>query len=62
MATRSPEKMWGNALGVQIENSISLFDFPLGWAAIVVASVFGILFYIGVSLIERAVLRQMPST
>ena len=26
------------ALGVQIENSISLFDFPLGWAAIVVAS------------------------
>ena len=31
-----------NALGVQIENSISLFDFPLGWAAIVVASAFGI--------------------
>ena len=28
------------ALGVQIENSISLFDFPLGWAAIVVASAF----------------------
>ena len=31
-----------HALGVQIENSISLFDFPLGWAAIVVASAFGI--------------------
>ena len=30
-----------NALGVQIENSISLFDFPLGWAAIVLEPVLG---------------------
>ena len=36
------------ALGVQIENSISLFDFPFGWAAIVVASAFGIAFYLAV--------------
>ena len=38
-----------NALGVQIENSISLFDFPLGWAAVVVASAFGIAFYAAVA-------------
>jgi NitT/TauT family transport system permease protein len=50
------------ALGVQIENSISLFDFPLGWAAIVVASAFGILFYVAVSLLERYTVRGIPST
>jgi NitT/TauT family transport system permease protein len=50
------------ALGVQIENSISLFDFPLGWSAIVVASLFGIGFYVAVSLAERAVIRGAPST
>jgi NitT/TauT family transport system permease protein len=50
------------ALGVQIENSITLFDFPVGWAAIVVASLFGITFYLAVSLAERLVLRGMPST
>jgi NitT/TauT family transport system permease protein len=50
------------ALGVQIENSISLFDFPLGWAAIVVASAFGIAFYVAVGLAERLALRGVPST
>jgi NitT/TauT family transport system permease protein len=50
-----------NALGVQIENSISLFDFPLGWAAIVVASGFGIAFYVVVILVERWALRGVPS-
>ena len=49
-----------NALGVQIENSISLFDFPLGWAAIVVASAFGIGFYIVVIVAERFALRGVP--
>jgi NitT/TauT family transport system permease protein len=49
-----------NALGVQIENSISLFDFPLGWAAIVVASAFGIAFYIVVIVAERFALRGVP--
>ena len=50
------------ALGVQIENSISLFDFPLGWAAIVVASAFGIAFYAAVGLAERLTVRGFPST
>jgi NitT/TauT family transport system permease protein len=50
------------ALGVQIENSISLFDFPFGWAAIVVASAFGIAFYVAVSLAERLAVRGLPST
>ncbi len=50
------------ALGVQIVNSISLFDFPLGWAAIVVASFFGIAFYLAVSTAERLALRGVPST
>jgi len=50
------------ALGVQIENSISLFDFPLGWAAIVVASAFGIAFYVTVSAGERLAVRGVPST
>jgi NitT/TauT family transport system permease protein len=50
------------ALGVQIANSIALFDFPLGWAAIVVASAFGIAFYAVVSLVELAVRRGRPST
>jgi len=49
------------ALGVQIENSISLFDFPLGWAAIVVASAFGIAFYVAVVLAERWALRGVPA-
>jgi NitT/TauT family transport system permease protein len=51
-----------NALGVQIENSISLFDFAFGWAAIVVASGFGIAFYATVSAVERYCVRGMPST
>ena len=50
------------ALGVQIENSIALFDFPLGWAAIVVASAFGIAFYVTVSVAERFAVRGVPST
>ncbi len=50
------------ALGVQIENSITLFDFPLGWAAIVVASAFGIAFYVAVVATERVALRGAPST
>jgi len=49
-----------NALGVQIENSISLFDFPLGWAAVAVASAFGIAFYVVVVLAERFALRGVP--
>ena len=50
------------ALGVQIENSISLFDLPFGWAAIVVASLFGIAFYAAVGFAERLALRGTQST
>jgi NitT/TauT family transport system permease protein len=50
------------ALGVQIENSISLFDFPFGWAAIVVASILGIAFYVAVGVAERLSVRGVPST
>jgi NitT/TauT family transport system permease protein len=50
------------ALGVQIENSIALFDLPFGWAAIVVASLFGIAFYLAVGLAERVALRGAQST
>jgi NitT/TauT family transport system permease protein len=49
------------ALGVQIENSISLFDFPLGWAAIVVASAFGIAFYVAIGTAERLATAWHPS-
>ncbi len=49
------------ALGVQIENSISLFDFPLGWAAIVVASAFGLAFYVAIGIAERLATAWHPS-
>jgi NitT/TauT family transport system permease protein len=51
-----------NALGVLIENSVSLFQFETGWAAIVVASVLGIAFYTVVSAAERATTRWHPSS
>jgi NitT/TauT family transport system permease protein len=51
-----------SALGVQIENSVSLFQFETGWAAIVVASVLGIAFYLAVSAAERALTSWHPST
>ena len=51
-----------NALGVLIENSVSLFQFETGWAAIVVASVLGIAFYAAVSAAERATTRWQPSS
>ena len=49
------------ALGVQIENSISLFNFPLGWAAIVVASAFGLAFYVAIGIAERLATAWHPS-
>ena len=41
------------ALGFQIRNSAALFQFELAWAAITVASAFGIAFYAAVALVER---------
>jgi NitT/TauT family transport system permease protein len=49
------------ALGVQIKNSAALFQFETAWAAIVVACLFGIAFYLAVALAERVVTRWQPS-
>ncbi len=50
------------ALGFQIRNSAALFQFEVAWAAIVVASVLGILFYASVALVERLTMSWHPST
>jgi len=50
------------ALGFQIRNSAALFQFELAWAAIVVASVLGILFYASVALVERLTMGWHPSS
>jgi len=44
------------ALGIYISQQAALFHFAEAWSAIVVASVFGILFYLVVALVERAVM------
>jgi NitT/TauT family transport system permease protein len=49
------------ALGVQIKNSASLFQFESAWAAILVASLLGIAFYLAVALAERIVTRWQPT-
>ena len=49
------------ALGVQIQSSAALFDFERAWAAIVVACVLGIAFYLAVALAERLAVRWHPS-
>ena len=41
------------ALGVQIRNSAALFAFETAWAAILVASILGICFYLTIALVER---------
>jgi NitT/TauT family transport system permease protein len=50
------------ALGFQIRNSAALFQFELAWAAIVVASVLGILFYSAVAAVERLTMGWHPSS
>jgi len=49
------------ALGVQIKNSASLFQFETAWAAILVACLLGIAFYLAVALAERIVTRWQPT-
>ena len=51
-----------DALGFQIRNSAALFDFELAWAAIVVASAFGIGFYLAVAVVERMTMSWHHST
>jgi NitT/TauT family transport system permease protein len=49
------------ALGVQIRNSAALFAFETAWAAILVASILGICFYLAVALVERLTMSWHPS-
>lgn len=49
------------ALGVQIVSAVSLAQYEKAWAAILVASALGILFYAVVALAERLVLSWHPS-
>ena len=48
-------------LGIQIKNSAALFQFETAWAAILVACILGIGFYLAVSLAEVFTLRRYPS-
>ena len=49
------------ALGVQIRNSAALFAFETAWAAILVASLLGIAFYLAIALVERLTMDWTPS-
>jgi NitT/TauT family transport system permease protein len=51
-----------DALGILIRRSAGIFAFDLAWAAIVVASVIGIVFYAAVALAERLAMGWHPST
>jgi NitT/TauT family transport system permease protein len=50
-----------DALGVEIQRQAGVFAFTEAWAAIVVASVFGIAFYALVAAAERLTMRWHPS-
>ena len=49
------------SLGITIKNSVALFDFETAWAAILTASILGVLMYLAVSGIERIALRWDPT-
>ena len=49
------------SLGITIKNSVSLFDFETAWAAILMASILGVLMYVAVSLAERFALQWDPT-
>ena len=51
-----------NALGILIRRSAGIFAFDEAWAAIVVASVFGIAFYAAIAIVERRALSWHPAT
>ncbi|MDX2160900.1 MAG: ABC transporter permease [bacterium] len=48
-------------LGYKIRDDAGLFKYPEAWASILMASLFGILFYVVVSAVERALMRWHPS-
>jgi NitT/TauT family transport system permease protein len=49
------------SLGITIKNSVSLFDFETAWAAILTASILGVLMYVAVGLAERFALQWDPT-
>ncbi|MGH2658630.1 MAG: ABC transporter permease, partial [Actinomycetota bacterium] len=49
------------SLGLFIKERAALAFFPEAWAAIVVASVLGVAFYLAIVLVERSALRWHPS-
>jgi NitT/TauT family transport system permease protein len=49
------------SLGITIKNSVSLFDFETAWAAILMASILGVLLYVAVALVERLALQWDPT-
>jgi NitT/TauT family transport system permease protein len=49
------------SLGITIKNSVSLFDFETAWAAILTASILGVLMYVSVALVERIALQWDPT-
>jgi NitT/TauT family transport system permease protein len=49
------------SLGITIKNSVSLFDFETAWAAILTASILGVLLYVAVSIVERFALQWDPT-
>jgi NitT/TauT family transport system permease protein len=50
-----------DALGIQIRLYTGVFAYPEAWAAIVLASILGILFYAAVAAVERLTMRWHPS-
>jgi NitT/TauT family transport system permease protein len=48
-------------LGIQIKNSAALFQFETAWAAILVACILGIGFYLAVSVAELLTMRRYPT-
>jgi len=50
------------ALGIQIRSSVGLSQFEYAWAAILVASILGLVFYGAISLVEHFALRWHPSS
>jgi NitT/TauT family transport system permease protein len=50
-----------DALGIQIRRQAGVFAFTEAWAAIVIASILGILFYGAVAAVERLTMGRHPS-
>lgn len=48
-------------LGILIKNSAALFQFETAWAAIAVACILGVGFYLAISLAELVTMRRLPS-